>query len=385
MPDRLRLLGAKLQPPKGFLKEGAGIEQFHILIPVFEVADIPQRKDRLTAVALAAAHRGNRAGGRNRRLGGVADPVPANAVRDLVPVQDGAIPIPAMRGERLGRRPTHPAGLLVIVDAAFEGQEWLTFRRKLNAHLHAVEAHEFHHLGGEFLAILAAVADAHLVHQIAQAHDAESNPTRLKRRLFYFLHSRQIGVGADYIIQEVRALAHCLPQRLPVHRGRAGASGCGMRAQVDRAEAAVLIRPQPLFTARVCRFQIVKMRDRVAAVGRVDKQRAGFAVMMGVLDDRSEQVAGPHCSGYGAIAGVAQVEIAIVFHGLHELVGDGDGDIEIGDCALFGLAADELLDVGMIDPQDTHIGAAAGSPLRDLAEGLIIDSQKADRPGCPPG
>ena len=180
-------------------------------------------------------------------------------------------------------------------------------------------------------------------------------------------------------------LAHRALQRLPVNRGRAGAIRRNVRAQVDRAEAAVLVRSQPLFAARVGRLQVVQMRDGVAAVGRVDKERARFAVVVGVPDDRGEQVARPDRLGNRAIARVAQVEVAVILDRMHELVGERDRNVEIGDRALFGLAADELVNIGVIDPQHAHIGAAPRSSLRDLAESLVVDAQKADRPGRAPG
>ncbi len=62
-----------------------------------------------------------------------------------------------------------------------------------------------------------------------------------------------------------------------------------------------------------------------------------------------------------------------------------DRDVEVGDLVLVGLAGDELLHIRMIHPQDGHVGAAAGAALGDLAEGVVVDAQEADRPGGLPG
>ncbi len=78
-----------------------------------------------------------------------------------------------------------------------------------------------------------------------------------------------------------------------------------------------------------------------------------------------------------------QVPVGVVDDGLHELVGDPDrvvgvlvldrvavGAVEVhveagvaqdaGLALLAGLAPDELLDVGVVDVEDDHLGGAAG-------------------------
>ena len=79
--------------------------------------------------------------------------------------------------------------------------------------------------------------------------------------------------------------------------------------------------------------------------------------------------------------GEAQVPIRVGFDGAHEGVGDADGDVEVGDGVLIGLAGDEIFHVGVVDAQDAHVGAAAGAALGDLAEGVVVDAQETDRAG----
>ena len=69
------------------------------------------------------------------------------------------------------------------------------------------------------------------------------------------------------------------------------------------------------------------------------------------------------------------------FDGLHEGIGDADGDVEVGDGVFVGLAGDEIFDIRVVDAQDGHVGAAAGAALGDLAEGMVVDAQEADRAG----
>jgi hypothetical protein len=84
------------------------------------------------------------------------------------------------------------------------------------------------------------------------------------------------------------------------------------------------------------------------------------------------------------LARVAQRKVAVVAHGLHERVGDGDRDVEVGDLALFRLALDELFDVRVVDAQHAHVGPAAAAALGNLAKGLVVDAQKADGAGGAP-
>ena len=88
----------------------------------------------------------------------------------------------------------------------------------------------------------------------------------------------------------------------------------------------------------------------------------------------------------GAVtSGKRRSHIRVVLDGLHEGIGDADRDVEVGDGVLVGLAGDELFHIRVVDAQDGHIGAAAGAALGDLAEGVVVDAQEADRAGGLPG
>ena len=229
------------------LEERTGVGQFDVVVAILEVADVTQREDRLAAITLAAADSSNGAGGRHRGLSGIANAVHLDAVDDFAPVEGGASPVAAVFEERLRRLPLHAAGLFVVVDAAFVGQERATFLGQFDALLHTVEAHKLHHLCGEFLPFLAAVANADFVHQVAQPHDAQADATGAVGRFRHFRHRGDIRIGAHHIVEEVCALAHRAAQRLPIKGSFTVGVGCHMDAQVDRAETAVFIRTKPLF------------------------------------------------------------------------------------------------------------------------------------------
>jgi hypothetical protein len=83
--------------------------------------------------------------------------------------------------------------------------------------------------------------------------------------------------------------------------------------------------------------------------------------------------------------GEAQLPPVIALHRLHESVGDADGNVKVGDRVFIGLAGDEFLDIGVIDAQDSHIGAAARTTLGNLAKGLIVNAQETHGTGSLPG
>ena len=174
--------------------------------------------------------------------------------------------------------------------------------------------------------------------------------------------SRSCGTAGTYLFASTTLsrkrveTTTLIAQLLPVHLAVLG----DVLREVDRAEAAVLVGPQQLLAARIRGGKLVQVRHRVLPVGRVEEQHARFAVVVRVGDDLVEQLARPHRAPHLAIAGVAQLEVAVRLHRLHELVGDANGDVEVADLAFLRLAGDELLDIGVVDPQHGHVGAAAG-------------------------
>ena len=138
--------------------------------------------------------------------------------------------------------------------------------------------------------------------------------------------------------------------------------------QVDGAEAAVFVRPEPLLAAWICRFQLIQMRHGICAIGRVQEQHARLAVVMRVLDDLVEEVARANDLPHFAVTWSDQLEITVVLDRPHERVGDADRDVEVGDLVFAGLAADEVHDIGVIHTQHGHVGAACdcrpGPPRR---------------------
>ncbi len=135
------------------------------------------------------------------------------------------------------------------------------------------------------------------------------------------------------------------------------------------------------------------MRHGVGAIGGVQEEHTWLAIVVGLLDDFGEEVAGFYglvdfqgdvrspCLLEGAfkiaVFGCAhvwedQVPVSIRFHGVHEVIGNAHRDVEIGDLVFVGLTGDEIFHIRVVDAQNSHIGAAARAALGYLAEGVVV-------------
>lgn len=285
-----------------------------------------------------------------------------------------------------------------VVDAAADGRESAALARQLNAGLHGGVAHELHHLRAEILAGGGAVAHAHVVHQVSQAHDAQPDAAGAQGGFLELRNGGHVAVGVDDVIQKAGGKAGVLAQFFPIH----GMVGSAVLGEVDGAEAAVLVGSEPLLPAGVGGFELVKVRDGVGTVGGIQEEETGLAVVVRLLDDLLEEVAGAHGAvntegdalGFSLFEGAlealaarikqigeAQRPLAVFGNGGHESIGDADGNVEIGDLVLVGLAGDEILDIRVVDAQDGHVGTAACAALGDLTEGVVVDAQETDGTG----
>ena len=151
--------------------------------------------------------------------------------------------------------------------------------------------------------------------------------------------------------------------------------------QVDGAEVAGLVIVEGLLAAGVRGPDGAEAGGGVAGVDPVDEDEAGVADGPGRLDDELEDLAGVLAADGAAEVGVDEVVLGAGGEGGHEGVRDGDGDVEVRDGGAVELHLDELLDVGVVDAEDAHVGAAAGAALLDGLGRGVDDLEEGDRAG----
>ncbi len=133
--------------------------------------------------------------------------------------------------------------------------------------------------------------------------------------------------------------------------------------EVERAQVARFIGQQGLLAAGVGRFDHAGFRGRVAFVEPVDEDETRLPRMPGLFDELPENLGGALFFDHLVVSRVDQVVFAVGGQGLHEFVGNGHREIEVLQDGEIRLGLDEIHDVRVIDPQDRHVGAAAGAAL----------------------
>jgi hypothetical protein len=187
---------------------------------------------------------------------------------------------------------------------------------------------------------------------------------------------KRIPVDVDDVVEEVRAQVHGASQSIPIDLAIGHE-----RADVDRAEVAHIVRQQRLLTARVGGLIPAEVRDRIVAIGLVDEEHAGLARLPCTVHDRLEDLASVELTNDLPRARVHQVVRPARFDRLHEGVGDGHRDVEVRDLGGVVLAPDELEDIGVIHPENAHVGAAPRPALLHDFRRRVVQRHERDRAG----
>ena len=208
---------------------------------------------------------------------------------------------------------------------------------------------------------------------VGPTHDPEADAPDVLRKLVD--RRKRVLVGVDHVVEKMRGLVDGRPQAIPVDplildKG----------ADVDRAQIAHVVRQQGLLTARVRGLVRAHVRHRVVPVGLVDEEDARLAVPPRPVDDLVEHFARVQLSHRLSTARVLKVVRRAAGQRRHELFRDGHGDVEVRDLVLVFLAVDESEDVGVIDPQDPHVGAPPRAALLHRFGRGVIHLHEAHRP-----
>ena len=308
---------------------------------VHDIADICKGKDGLDARAAAADH---------------ADGACGSDGGDGAVAQGGAVPVDA---------------LVKQGEAAPDGG-------KLLAGPVAAVVDEAHQVLRQVHALVGIIGDAQIQQQVGKAHDAQADLPGGAGDLSDLL--QRVVVHIDDIVQEVDRQGDGVPQQLivdlPSVFGPAQHFG-----QVDGAQVAALIGQQRLLAAGVGGLDLPLGGHHVVPVEPVQEDDARLAVGPGGVHDLVEQRPGvfPAAGLFGA--GIDEVIVRAALHRLHKGLGKAHGNVEIRDVGVVFLAADELLDIGMVHPQDAHVGAPAGAALLDGLGGHVKHPHEAHRAG----
>ena len=231
---------------------------------------------------------------------------------------------------------------------------------------------EMHDLFGLHHRIFGIVGNIEGDEHVGKAHDAEADLAIGAGEVTNL--GEGILVGLDDVVQEMDGIPHHGFQMVVVDFSAVHHVG-----EVDGAEVARFVGQEGLFSARVGAFDFPDVRRGVVAVHGVQEDDAGFPVFPCRMDDQVVHLAGGKRRGFLLRAGVDEVVLLSLFHGFHEGVGDAHGKVEVRHAIIVGLAGDELLDVGVIDPKDPHIGSAPRAPLLDRFRRGIEDRHEGDR------
>ena len=161
-------------------------------------------------------------------------------------------------------------------------------------------------------------------------------------------------------------------------RSQSTCSAFEHQGEVDRAEVAALVGEEGLLAAGVGRFEFADQRRRVVAVEAVEEDDARLAVLQARSTICSKTLRAGRVRPSLLVAGVDELVVGILLDRLHEGFGEADGDVEVGEDGLIPLAHDEIHDIGMVDAQDPHVGAAPGAALLDRLGGGVEDLHEGE-------
>ena len=184
--------------------------------------------------------------------------------------------------------------------------------------------------------------------------------------------------------------------------------------QVDRAEQARAVRRQRLLAAGVGGADVLAPPVVVHLVDAVDQHEAGLGEVVGGRHDhvphalRRQRLVDPAEDQAGVVADVAgrlrplapdelaavggvladdlglahregQLPVLVFAHGLHELVGDQQRQVELAQPARLALGADEFHRVRVADVERAHLRAAAAAGRRHGEAHLVVDIHERQR------
>ncbi len=241
--------------------------------------------------------------------------------------------------------------------------------------------------------------------------------TALAPDLVALLRERQ-AVDLDDVVEHARENFHDLAELFPVEVRVIAERRHDELREIDRAEQARAVRRQRLLAAGVGRANVLAPPVVVHLVDAIDEHEAGLGKVVrrghdhvphaprrqrAVDPARDEPARVGHVVGLARpvapddLRGVAELDLVlgglllgdrerelprlVVLHGIHELVGDQQRQVELAQPAVLAFRADEVHRVGMADVERAHLRAAPTAGRRDREAHLVVDIHERERPG----
>ena len=307
------------------------------------LAAIAEGEDRLDSAGDIVGEQRNRAGGSDRSEQGIADAM----------LGDGAANICRQR------RNVGPCQIGVAVEQR-KGALFARQRRRSAIGRLVQGAQPGLNQGDAFLRTIARLAEDQ---RIGQARDPKPEPALGDG--FLALRIQRKARHINGVIQHPHGdagqpfqLGHVQPRI--VFKRIAHQLG-----QIDRPQQAGAIGRQRLLAARIGGADGLAIGKIVLAVDAVNEDHPRLGIVIGGAHDAVPQ--GPRLHGAIHLAAEFQGPVAVCFHRRHEGVRHQHRQIEIGKPPAAALGVNKIFDIGMIDRQGRHHGAAPCARAHDGA------------------
>ena len=149
--------------------------------------------------------------------------------------------------------------------------------------------------------------------------------------------------------------------------------------QIDGGQIARLVGQQRLFPAGVGALDLAQLGIGVVIVDQVQENQPRVPGLPSHFSQQVKNLFGVQPSGNLARAGVDQIVLLAFLHPFHKIGIDRYRYVEVDQGLAVFLGPDEPQDVGVVNPQDAHVGAAAGTALLHHVGGGIEGADETDR------
>lgn len=260
--------------------------------------------------------------------------------------------------------------------AAFVRWERSPLLRESARCLVSMQSDKSHQLIGDLQGFVGIVRNTEPNQDIGEAHDAKTDLSGLFGMTFNRCEREQGPI--EYVVEESNCQRNDSCQPLIVDGDSAAL--CREEARdVDRSERTGFIGKQRLFTAGVGGFDLAEMRRGICPVDGVEKQDAWFAGSPGCLCELVEDRPGGKTPNRFRSAWVDQGIRLVSVYRSHESIRETDREVEVRHFTRLLLQRDEVQDVGVVDPQDAHVGAPPRASLFDDIGGHVKYAHEGDR------